>query len=79
MDGFTMDGYRDLDAIADELWDEGIELGAKNRDQLRCNIAFILQRLLSKVPGQKPMPEQAWEFWAGCGGMVACAEDEEMI
>jgi hypothetical protein len=82
MDGFTMDGYKDLDALAEDMWAKGATLCAKDKRQLKQFVACVLHEALVQVNTQginRDRTLQAVEFYNGCWGIVDCAQKDELI
>lgn len=82
MAGFTMNGDHDLDALALDLWDEGIRLGGNTLEQARANVARVLRAALLNGGLYAPRDSKPFEhadFVAACQGMVQAAEGDELI
>ena len=72
---FTMDGYTDLDQVANTLWEDGLYLGVQTREQLKTNIAYAIATLLDLVPEGSC---REIEFYDACQGIVDCARDDKI-
>ncbi len=71
---FTMDGYKDLDAIAHD-----VRTDYNHIDIPHAVIADVARRLLGRVKHFKSRKQQEVELLMGVSGIVACAIDEGLI
>jgi hypothetical protein len=78
VDGFTMDGYKDLEAFVDQIQKEGFPHPYDER-HVKMLVATILHRLLVNVDTRQDRDAQAREFYEGCWGIVDCAQKDELI
>jgi hypothetical protein len=79
MPSFTNDGYIDLDTLADDMWDKGATLGAKDKHQLKQFIACVLHETLAMASSIRWEPDRGLAFYQGCLGIVDCAQMGELI
>jgi hypothetical protein len=78
MDGFTGDGYRDLEAFVEEIQKETFPSPYPKQHGKRL-VASLLHQLLAKVDTRQSRDAQAREFYEACWEMVDCAQKDELI
>jgi hypothetical protein len=69
---FTMDGYKDLDGIAEDLWENGIRLSVECIPDMKGMVAVVVRELLERAA-------DANDLYAGCRGILDAAETDELI
>jgi hypothetical protein len=77
MKPFTLDGYKDLEELAEELYSHGT-LYARTPGEEKGVVAAVVKTLLDKLtPGSRAAQER--ELFMACHGIVSSAIEDELL